>query len=75
MTLNQQMSIKGEDGVVLDLNLGSPFAAKLGLSDIDEWDATTATTLSESSIDDSSPDAVPEGGNKKKKKIKKKKKK
>lgn len=70
------MPIKGEK--LVDLNLGSPFATKLGLVDIDEWDATTATTASESSVDETS-DAPKDGdeaggSNKKKSKNKKKKK-
>lgn len=79
LTLNQQMPIKSDEQVVLDLNLGSSFATKLGLSDLDEWDATTATTVSESSVDET-VDVVLEGGDnsgggKKKKKNKKKNKK
>ena len=65
------------------MNLGSLFANKLGLSDLDEWDAKTATTVSESSLDEgpngSIVDDSESGGAKKKnnanKKGKKKKKK
>ena len=68
--------------MVLNLNLGGLFANKLGLSDLDEWDAKTATTVSESSLDEG-PDGLlvddgESGGAKKKnnnKKGKKKKKK
>ena len=69
--------------MVVNLNLGSVFASKLGLSDLDEWDAKTATTVSESSLgeghDGSLVDDGESGGVKKKnnnnKKGKKKKKK
>jgi hypothetical protein len=81
LTVKQQMPIKGES--VVDLNLGSSFAAKLGFAEIDEWDdANTATTVSESSVDDTAEAAQPTdgggesgGSGKKKKKNKKKKKK
>ncbi len=87
LTLKQQKPINGAEGVVIDLNLGSLFATKLGLSEIDEWDSKTATTLSESSMEDApdlqnlqqSIDEGETGGGKKKnsnnKKSKKKKKK
>lgn len=52
LTFYQQKPIKGEEGMVVNLNLGSLFASKLGLSDLDEWDAKTATTVSESSLDE-----------------------
>lgn len=82
LTLNQQKPIKGDESMVLNLNLGGLFANKLGLSDLDEWDAKTATTVSESSLDEG-PDGLlvddgESGGAKKKnnnKKGKKKKKK
>ena len=83
LTANQQRPISGEEGVVVDLHLGSSFAAKLGLAEIDEWDdARTATTVSESSVDETSEAAQPtvgveesagEGKNKKKNKKKKRK--
>jgi hypothetical protein len=58
--MNQQKPFFQAKGieVVVDLNLGSQFAKKLGLGDIKEWDASTATTVSESSIDGSS-DGLP----------------
>lgn len=52
LTVNQQKPIKGADKVVVDLDLGSPFASKLGLSDIEEWDSKTATTASECTIEE-----------------------
>jgi hypothetical protein len=54
--MKQQTPVQGKNSiqVVIDLNLGSQFAKKLGLGDIKEWDATTATTASDSSVDLSS---------------------
>lgn len=83
LTASQQKPINNGGGeVIVDLNLGSPFAAKLGLAEIDEWDDShTATTVSESSVDETSErvqisdgGGEPTGGGKKKKNKKKKKK-
>ena len=70
------MPIMNEKNMEIDLSLGSPFATKLGLVDVGEWDATTASTVSGSSSEEAVRAQInsnDKGAGRKKKKKKKKK--
>mmetsp|Transcript_110447 Transcript_110447/g.165283 ORF Transcript_110447/g.165283 Transcript_110447/m.165283 type:complete len:155 (+) Transcript_110447:292-756(+) len=74
LTIHQQTPIKnGETTVGIDI--GSPYAARLGLGGISQWDATAepAKVMKQQDNGPAGGEASTTGGNKKKKKKKKKK--